>query len=329
MSCTTDTDLQRDAAACISYSTAVPKRKDSFFQETCSSGSATPRKRIEHPTRQRPVSSSGQSRTSVEELHNNSGTRPMISGAKEPVGEVVRQTHTSTPTTETSSSDVQLQPQPSQRQVIMICLASKLGLFSLYQVQMKSPQANADIFKRLSAVYKDEREAVTFWRIKIIPFWRFVAAIHFVRFRIHRPVPTRVEITDMHSLPDGAPGWACGLDTHDSISETIMASYLYHPSEISEGLRWSVYEWLPRKLNGPLQAESGLQGWGLYFEERWRWDVIVLSATTLFFAGDLIRILVGVAKGDESYGISLGSSNMVLLGGVVSLVGLIHAVRRK
>lgn len=327
MSFTTDSDLQNDAAASTSYRTAFTKRKDSLFEEMRSSDSAAPRKRIEHHARQCSGPSSSNSKTPADKLNQKSGTQLMISTKELPAQVQGRDMQTSAPTTQTPSSDIQLQPQPSQKQSIMICLARGPALCSLYQIPMNSAPANSEVFKRLSGVYKNEREHLAVGRIKIPPFWRHVAAIHFVRFRIHRPVPTRVEIRDMHSLPDGTPGWVCGYDTHDSISETLMAYYLYHPSGISEGLRWSVYEWLPRKLNGDLVAEPGRQGWGLYFEERWRWGVIALSAGTIFFTLYSIRILVGFAKGDESLGMTIASNNMVLLASVVTTAALVHALR--
>ena len=332
MGFTTDgTDLKNDAAASISYSTAVAKRKDSMFEHTRANDSAPPRKRTERPIGQGPAPSPGHSKTPTETLSHKAGSTSMISRKElSLVQRPVRNAQTSTPNAPAPSSDIQLQPQPSQTQVIMICLAtcSEPKLVALHQISMMNPPArNYDLFVRLWEAYKVNRQHLTLWKLRIPPFWKRVTAIHFVHFRVHLPVPTRVEITDMHSLPDGAPGWVCGYETHQSMSETIMAYYLYHPSEIGDDFRWSTYEWIPRK-NGPLQPRREKLGWGLYFEESWRRDVICWSAATILFGGYLIRILVGVGKGDMSFGMTVSANNIALLASVVSTMGLVHTLRK-
>ena len=112
---------------------------------------------------------------------------------------------------ELSNMDTTTENYTHRREWLMLCLDHEHPSLpqALHQIQVQPPATNEEFFRCLLREYKDRREPHTFGAIKISPFWRYVKAIHFVRFRTLESQPEMTaQIEEAHSLPSlGAHNW--------------------------------------------------------------------------------------------------------------------------
>jgi hypothetical protein len=185
-----------------------------------------------------------------------------------------------------------MQQPTSRREWFMLCLDGKRPPMAVHQTRLfVPPTSNEEFFRCLAREYEDRRESYTFGPIEISPFWLYVKAIHFVRFRTlgsSQPNMT-AQIEEAHSLPHlGAQNWI--WNGEDGIAPAAMAEFLIDP--VSAGTGWSVYDYVPRVLC-PLPPRDGVDGWGLYVQEGVSWGWISVCVVVVVLVAFFVRGLGG------------------------------------
>ena len=203
----------------------------------------------------------------------------------------------------------------------MLCLARESPFVSLHQVWFHTTPSNAHLFEWLSKEYKYQREPYRFMTIDIPPFWRYVKAVHFVRFRTLGPRPVMtVQIEDMHSFPDHQrQGWV--WNGKNGIQGDMIATYLEKPD--SAGERWCVYDYLPKR-DAPLPRQDGLEAWGLYLEEGVSRRVKLVLVLAVWSAAYLVRYLMSGEDRSLGMTMTIAGVNVTYVAGIVSTIFVLY-----
>jgi hypothetical protein len=315
MDFTTDYDLQSDAMA--SYDTTYAKRRDSRAPEESEYTSCDERAAL--LGKQHAPSAITSTQVRIQHILK-SGKDYLTAGTQTtplPLQEPIRRAKSSSSIAGHVKSNIQ--SPPKREEWLMLCLDSKRVAPVVHQIQIHAIASNAELFRNLFREHRDRRERYNLWNMKIPPFWRRVKAIHFVRFRTVIPsLVMSVGIEDMCNQPHQVQGWICGKTR--PIDKLIMADFLYHPDSV--GTNGSVYDYIPRKLDTPLPLQDDLEGWALYFEERWstsaKWACAGVVVTILY----LIRGLVGIGE-DGALGMAVAANN---IGFFASIVNIVHTM---
>lgn len=222
------------------------------------------------------------------------------------------------PTAPSSSGNMQL---PSSPHWIMLCLARESPFVSLHQVWFDTTPSNAHLFEWLSKEYEYQREPYCFLTINIPPFWRYIKAVHFVRFRTLGPRPVMtVQIEEMHSFPDyQRQGWV--WNGKNGIQGNMIAAYLEMPESAGEG--WCVYDYIPKSVS-PLPPQDGLEGWGLYLEEGVSRRGKLVLVLVFWAAVYLVRYSMGGEDKTLGMTMTIAGMNVTYVAGIVTAIFVLY-----
>lgn len=205
--------------------------------------------------------------------------------------------HSSTATQATQEARIT----PPKLVHLLACIRSAQLGKSLYQGCIDTIKTDRQLFAFLRELYKSKRG-----RICTLLSLKAVKGIHFVRLNLfaggtvevrhHKecckqdclciPPASLVEPSDKAEYQCKPAG---PLELGPPILPDVLAHFYTSPSCISERTS-SVLNRLPKRICGELQEplDDPAEGWGIYFQEGWDGDIIVLLVFAMFFTVSLV-----------------------------------------
>ncbi|KAF2132124.1 hypothetical protein P153DRAFT_285294 [Dothidotthia symphoricarpi CBS 119687] len=227
---------------------------------------------------------------------------------------------------------------PAQRQALhlMACMHRDQQRKILKQDRVEAIHTDRDLLAFLHRQYIHHRG-----RILSIFSLRNIKGIHFIKF--HLPMggsvivrnhdPCCVAVTDTTALrtcecippkakvePSPTAEYRCTPGppaTHPLIPPEYLLMLMTCPSHTHEQDTW-ILDQIPRRTCGELRGKVGqpAEGWGIYYQEDWNCDMIVLGVYIIFLLASLLfGILWSVYKFDiqGAFGVSAYMVSMVVI----------------
>lgn len=168
---------------------------------------------------------------------------------------------------------VEMQPEPGNAEFLMLAFSGRDEVDKLHQVRLvQHPASDSEFFQLLRKEYYMHRERYHGWN----PWWRKVRGIFFVHFvtRQSTRVQHSIQLLATEDVPGASiVGWTRTVGHLNPPSANFVTS-LFQAPEYAAGYELITFLEVPRKVQSRIGDTAGEKGWGLYFLEGTRWNLV-------------------------------------------------------